>query len=312
MKRFLINIVQMAILVVCLLGVLFVVNKKYFVSDVYLMELPVKRELLRDVTSPRVVLIGGSNVAFGLDSKRISDHLHQPVINAALHAGLGMKYILDTSMPLLRKGDTVVLMPEYAHFFGTSSDGEAKTSGMIPYIGECSDLLSFNYRQLKTVIVGFCKTTAGSPFNYLGERKAAMQHHYIYTKQGFNEYGDEVSHWTLPTDAVMTKENVGTSNYRKQNEEFINYFAKCVQELRSRGCHVILLPPAVSRDYMQDSMNQITKLVDTLKKKGMTFAAPPSDFMYPISCMYNTPYHINNQGVNINTAKICAVLENMR
>ena len=51
-----------------------------------------KDKLLKETPSPRIVFVGGSSLAFALDSKRISDSIGLPVINTALHAGMGMKF----------------------------------------------------------------------------------------------------------------------------------------------------------------------------------------------------------------------------
>jgi hypothetical protein len=70
-----------------------------------------------------VVLLGGSNVAFGYDSELISDSMNMPVINAGLHASAGLKYIIDDCFPRLRTGDILVFSPEYGHFFGKMAYG---------------------------------------------------------------------------------------------------------------------------------------------------------------------------------------------
>src|SRR5690349_24986573 len=47
-------------------------------------------ELLENTPSPRIILIGGSNVSFGIDARLMQQTLGIPVINDGLHAGLGL------------------------------------------------------------------------------------------------------------------------------------------------------------------------------------------------------------------------------
>jgi len=49
-----------------------------------------KSNLLRTVPSPRIIIVGGSNVAFGIDSELMEEELDIPVINDGLHVALGI------------------------------------------------------------------------------------------------------------------------------------------------------------------------------------------------------------------------------
>ena len=64
-------------------------------QDGYLQAYNKKCQLLEDAPAPRIIFVGGSNLAFGLDSQRIKDSLNINVINYGLHAGIGLKYMID-------------------------------------------------------------------------------------------------------------------------------------------------------------------------------------------------------------------------
>ena len=82
-------------------------------QDGYLQAYNKKCQLLEDTPSPRIIFVGGSNLAFGLDSQRIKDSLNINVINYGLHAGIGLKYMIDDISTYARKGDIIVFAPEY-------------------------------------------------------------------------------------------------------------------------------------------------------------------------------------------------------
>ncbi|KAA6307943.1 hypothetical protein EZS27_040384 [termite gut metagenome] len=64
--------------------------------DNYYLAYNKKCDLLRQGTSNlRIIFVGGSNLAFGIDSKMITDSLHIDVINYGLSAGIGLKYMID-------------------------------------------------------------------------------------------------------------------------------------------------------------------------------------------------------------------------
>ncbi len=81
--------------------------------DTFLGELPVKVELLRDAPGKRLILVGGSAVAFGVDSALAEEQLPEyTVVNFGLYAALGTRIMLDLALPELRQGDIVILSPE--------------------------------------------------------------------------------------------------------------------------------------------------------------------------------------------------------
>src|SRR2546423_1051105 len=72
-----------------------------------------KENLIRNTPQPRVIFVGGSNLAFGLNSLLIQRRLGRSVVNMGLSAGLGMRFMLAEVRPHLRPGDLVVVVPEY-------------------------------------------------------------------------------------------------------------------------------------------------------------------------------------------------------
>ncbi|HVD61344.1 MAG TPA: hypothetical protein VNC11_10775, partial [Gemmatimonadaceae bacterium] len=60
----------------------------------YLAAVLEKDRLIRNTPSPKVILVGGSNLAFGIDSKLMQDSLGLRVVNMGLYAKLGLRYML--------------------------------------------------------------------------------------------------------------------------------------------------------------------------------------------------------------------------
>lgn len=74
-----------------------------------------KTRLLQETPSPRIILFGGSNIAFGIDSEMMAQELGIPVINDGLHAGLGI-IPLNEIRDYIRQGDIIILSLE-SHTF---------------------------------------------------------------------------------------------------------------------------------------------------------------------------------------------------
>lgn len=62
---------------------------------------------------PRIILIGGSAAAFGVDTAQVQQALPQySVIHFGLYAGFGLPMMLELARDHLREGDLVLVMPE--------------------------------------------------------------------------------------------------------------------------------------------------------------------------------------------------------
>lgn len=102
-----------AIALIPLLGVyIYANNLPRSYNESYYAALPVKYDYLKSVEGEKIVVIGGSSVAFGIDSQLVEKELGRPCVNFGLYAAFGMKVMLDLSKPYIHKGDIVVLAPE--------------------------------------------------------------------------------------------------------------------------------------------------------------------------------------------------------
>ena len=78
-------------------------------DEVYFGEMADKYERLRTVEGEKVVIIGGSSVAFGVNSERMERYLGRPVVNFGLYGPLGTTIMLDLTRGHIHEGDIVVM-----------------------------------------------------------------------------------------------------------------------------------------------------------------------------------------------------------
>lgn len=81
-------------------------------SKTFLGELSYKVKRLDSVEEPKVVVVGGSSVAFGLNTPLLEEMTGMKVVNFGLYATLGTKLMLDLSRHSVGEGDVVVIAPE--------------------------------------------------------------------------------------------------------------------------------------------------------------------------------------------------------
>lgn len=264
----------------------------------YLQAYKLKCELLEKTESPRIIFVGGSNLAFGLDSQRIKDSLQINVINYGLHAGIGLKFMIDDVTNYLRKDDIVVIAPEYSHFYN-GWYGEASTLAPIQSIAGWKKLHLLNLKQILIVIEGLPRIVEFIRPKSYGERS--------YVLSGFNEFGDEVKHWNLESISIPESAPISASF----NEEFASYFINKVSGWKNQiGCKVLMVPPICIRSSYDAQKESVDEVANYLKRSGYPFLIHPIHHALPDEYAYDTNYHMNYDGVQIFTSSMIGVLKN--
>jgi hypothetical protein len=81
-----------------------------------------KQELARAVPPPRLLLVGGSSVLFGINARTIERQTGVRTLNLGTHAALGAPYILAQARNVAKSGDTVLLVFEYELYVSNARD----------------------------------------------------------------------------------------------------------------------------------------------------------------------------------------------
>lgn len=92
MVKFVKNICIMLLAIMLSLGILglfdYAIVSRYY-NDNYDAALTDKVDRLKGIKEPKIILVGDSNLAFGINSQRIEEELEMPVVNLGLHNVLG-------------------------------------------------------------------------------------------------------------------------------------------------------------------------------------------------------------------------------
>lgn len=294
MKQFIIKTGLIGGCVVFLLTILYAIVPVS--PNHYVQAYKQKCKLLDSVPSPRIIFVGGSNLAFGLDSKRIQDSLHINVINYGLHAGIGLKYMLDDVASYVQNGDILIVAPEWEQFY-TAMYGEGATLPFIPRVEGCGKLQLFNQQQIITLIKGIPTYLQQNIFPQKITPKT-------YLASNFNQYGDEVRHWTLENKFTSHPKLIQTNFSQQFGQYFITELKKLQQQ-----CKVYILPPACYQKAFATWQPQIKEVSLFLSKNGFPFLVSPKTFAFPEENMYDTDYHLNKKGVDQRTDLVIEALK---
>ena len=274
-------------------------------GETYLGEFKHKVSLLEKKSEEkRIIFVGGSAVAFGINSKLINSNLNgYKAVNFGLYASLGSRIMMDIVSKNIQDGDLVILMPEQdsqmlsLYFNGESTwqalDGDFHTLKYLSYDNYSSLIASYPKFALSKIKYNF------NPLNIDG----------IYKRDSFNEYGDIES--SLRDANIMYPkyyDDVNRVSFDADiiSSNFIDYANEFNKSVTKKGGEVFYYFPPMNVDSLIDKSyssvdDYYSYLCDELDFPIM--GNPHNSLMKPL-WFYDTNYHLNTSGSVVYTKQV--------
>jgi hypothetical protein len=261
-----------------------------------------KHRILANTESPKIVLAGGSNIAFGIDSGAIQNSLQIPVVNMGIHAGFGLGRILDDISPFLQTGDILLIIPEYEHFV-TYWNGGNEAYQLIFDFCQYRLLWSPHYGLPN----GFSIYLSEHPkpslnilslFEENNDPEASNLE--PYTRAGFNKYGDYVKHLELENKEIEIAATMGI-----YNKTYLKHFFYSIDAFARRGITVALSYPGFEEQSFRNSAALIQELDAAFRtNENLRVLSTPEAYCLPAGYFYDTAYHLNAPGRTVRTEQL--------
>lgn len=272
-------------------------------TETFLGELAAKRQLLAQQSEkPRLVIVGGSAAAFGVDSALLAQELpqYQPV-NFGLYAALGTRVMLDLSLESLREGDLVIVMPEQqsqslSDYLGAQAMWRAAD-------GDLSALKSLHSRDV-SVMLGQFPRFAAQKFRYW--LTGAPQLEGVYQRSNFDEAGDVVS--SLCSANRMPGGVDTTTPICFDPEMLTDGFCKILNDyartLAEKGVTVWYHFPPMNEAAVEPG-SDIDAYADFLQAElELPLAGDPNACILESGWFYDTNFHLNASGKTVFTRQL--------
>jgi hypothetical protein len=222
----------------------------------------------------------------------IKDSLNLNPINTGVHAGIGLKYMLDNTIQYIKTGDIIVLMPEYSHFQENSYEGSEPLFRTVFDVNKMN-LKLLNLRQIVNGTPSIIKISV-SRFNPLEYLRVKVDE--VYSVNSFNQYGDVYTHWNkVRKDFISSKVN------NKFNMAVIQKIKDFQNQVSAKGATMLISYPSFQDISFLKSKEAIQKVEKELLKNDFTILGTPERYMMPDSMMFNSIYHLNKTGVDYRT-----------
>lgn len=280
-------------------------------TETFVGELPAKRQLLAAQSDkPRLIVVGGSAAAFGVDSALLAQELpdYQPV-NFGLYAALGTRVMLDLSVNELRAGDIVIVMPEQQR--QTLSDSINAETLWQAVDGDFTALRCLHLRDFDEMLGQFPRF-AGSKFRYFVQ--GAPDPDGVYRRDSFNAAGDIASPLcaanTMPDGYDPTMPIYFEQEMLQQ--EFCDALNTYTQKAAAAGAVVYYHFPPMNALAVQEEQNLDDYAAYLQAQITAPLAGDPHECILDAGWFYDTNFHLNASGKTVFTRQLIRDIKAMQ
>lgn len=311
------NIILSSVLAIAavLLPIIILVSAALFTPKVYentfSAGLNEKFDRLNSIEEEKVIIVGGSSVAFGIDSALMEKHLGRPVVNFGLYAALGTKLMLDLSRSNINRGDIVVLAPEL----------DPQTLSLYFSSEHTLEALDDDYSMARYVRGDSRLSLLGGLWKHVGKKLEIMRGTSpspsgVYSSKSLNEYGD-VRYEMLDESGDLLwerRENVmqlyhdPTTKIDLSREivsdDFIDYVNEYIRFCERRGATVYFSWCPINRLALTEgtTADDAADFADFLEKEiKCEFISYIDSFIIEEGYFFDTNFHLNEAGVLLRT-----------
>lgn len=277
-----------------------------------------KMERLAEAPSPRLILVGGSGVAFNTDSAAIEKATHLHPVNMGLYAGFGMDFLLQQAASGAHKGDIILVMPEYDIL---DSAPAAEGFLMLEAIQQDPSLLRFMISNQHSIIdivrqfPGWFSTrilslAAKTPIGRHFVQEDTLYHR-VYRASSFNTYGDMIGHMSESERLASSSIATATNSRDEINITTLNTLSAFINTQEAKGVTVIFSWPAVPVSYYEAKRNGF-EAQEAIIEHVVTrehILGRQTDFIFQDSDFFDSIHHLAASARDVSTHRLIVLLK---
>ena len=285
-----------------------------YYGETYYAQLSELYTKLKETEGKKIVIVGGSNVAFGVDSAQMeytlaNCGLDYTVCNFGLYAAVGTSAMLELSEDFLGEGDVVVLAIEptsetFSTYFGATA------------MLKCAET---NTEMLLHLSESQQSNLVGNYISYLQERAEiqrtgiAPQVEGVYAKSSFDYNGDmsyqrEGNAMILGYDSASPIDLAGITFEPAFTEQVNDYIAAAEQ----KGATVVMSFSPMNRGAIVDASDDtVYSFFRALQEQfHCQIISNPNHYIMDSGWFYDSNFHLNDAGAEIRTYNLTCDLLN--
>ena len=310
MKKFIKNLsifLSILIVVSLLFGLLdiFAIGNQY--SQGYTAAMIDKLDRLKSIDDPKIVIIGDSNLAFGINSKILEEALQMPVVNLGLHGGIGDAYYEALAKPYINEGDIVIIAP-YTLTGDETFPNKSLAMTMLEKNEDMWESISNNDKlDLLKAYPYYCYSCVTKWVTFSGNKADDTS----YSRDAFNEYGDIVKRpeaYDKSSQSLFGYE--GVIMVPKYNQAFFDRVNEYNDYVTTRGATLLFAAyPVADCKYTPDD-EVYDELENALRENlRCPIISEYESYLFPEDYFYDTVLHLTKEGAEARTTQLVKDIE---
>ena len=288
MKKFLIKFLVIGVVSISLIFTFVLLSPSN--SNHSLASLIDKHKYLEEAKGNKMILVGGSNIAMGIDSNMLEEEFDYDVVNMGINAGLGLRFMLNDAKQFIEDGDVVVIAPEYSQFIW-GLNGESLLNIILKEVP--SSIKSMDTNHIETLISTFpefVRNRIAITIKGIVEKNGGENE---YTRSAYDNNGDMISHLGIESREVKA----GITEMGEVDPEVIKCLNEFYEYVKNKKAKVYLSYPALFDQQYMVWKEDIVELDNVLNEEcEIPVISKPEKYVYYSNEIYDTIYHVNELG----------------
>lgn len=262
-----------------------------------------KNERLCSIDGAKIVLVGNSNWAFGVDSQKLEEAMGMPVVNMGMHGGIGNPFNEQAAVQNIHEGDIVII--SYSNF----ADGDMIKNPELAWITIENHPALWKYIRLKDWpdMIKAYPTYLKDCLDLWSQGIGNMDSGTEYSRLQFNEYGDNI--YDRPA-LVVSDEELAEAHIPEIGDETIDRLNKLNQTLREKGATLLVTPyPTPVTAYTPPTEEYVAFSDQIEERLDFPLIGRYEDYRMDKNLFYNTYLHLNNEGKQLRTQMLIGDLQ---
>lgn len=254
-----------------------------------------KHARLEQIQGPKLVVIGGSNIHFGLDSELLERATGLPVVNMGVNGSLGTHFYFDEVIPWLGKSDLLLFLGEHSHYQGSKFAGEQPFYKLLSKYPRGLRSLSLKELMNAPTYVG---TTIRENLEYLTILTTWKIRGNKTFRENTNERGDYIGH----RDQVPTYQSPRYDTFQPATVSLavVPFLQAMNRRVAARGASLLLGFASIDRYFVNPNLVADIDRVIPANFPGQHLGLA-SDYTLPDSLFFDTAYHLRYEFRNLRT-----------
>ena len=280
---------------ICLLaGYIYHVLPQY--ENGYNASLIDKVERLESIDGPKIVLLGHSSLAFGIDSERIEEAFGMPVVNMGLHGGNGNAFHEEMAKYNVAQGDIYIICHSDYDDDNVIQDAMTAWSSIENHLNLWKILRVNDIGTMAKAFPIYLKHCLGYHSAGTGNQDPGG----LYARSAFNEYGDvallrEGNQYTFEGEVVPP--GIGDAAVDRINE--LNGY------LTKRGATLLVAGYPIGNGNVTAEAAEFEAFQEQLADRlDCPVISNYADYMFDYRYFYDTNLHLNTEGVALRTGQL--------